>query len=81
MRKKKRTPANQKKHERLIWRAINALGCPDDLITNFNRLRSSQHKEVLERSNPNWKADTALLHKSTDGWASLPPDGLSLLAQ
>jgi integrase len=57
-RKKKRTPANQKKHERLIWRAINALGCPDDLITDFNRLRASQHKEVLERINPNWKADT-----------------------
>ena len=56
--KKKRTPANQKKHEQRIWRAINALGRPDDLITDFNRLKAQRHKEVLERSNPNWKPDT-----------------------
>ena len=60
--KKKRTPANQKKHAQRTWRAINALGCPDDLITNFNRLRAVRHKEALERSNPNWKPDT--LNKS-----------------
>ena len=57
-RKKKRTPANQKKHEQRIWRAINALGKSDALITDFNRLKAQRHKEVLERSNPNWKADT-----------------------
>lgn len=60
--KKKRTPANQKKHAQRTWRAINALGCPDDLITDFNRLRAVRHKEALERSNPNWKPDT--LNKS-----------------
>lgn len=60
--KKKRTPTNQKKHAQRTWRAINALGCHDDLITDFNRLKAARHKEVLERSNPNWKPDT--LNKS-----------------
>jgi integrase len=57
-RKKKRTPASQKKHEQRIWRVINALGCSEDLITDFNRLKAVRHKEVLESSNPNWKSDT-----------------------
>ena len=57
-RKKPRTPANQKKHEQRIWRAIDALGKSDVLITDFNRLKAQRHKQVLERSNPNWKADT-----------------------
>ena len=56
--KKPRTPANQKKHEQRIWRAIDALGRSDGLITDFNRLKAQRHKEVLERSNPNWKPDT-----------------------
>jgi integrase len=57
-REKKRTPANQKKHEQRIWRAVNALGKSDMLITDFNRLRARRHKEALEHNNPNWKADT-----------------------
>ena len=57
-RKKPRTPANQKKHEQRIWRAIDALGRSDVFITDFNRLKAQRHKEVFERSNPTWKADT-----------------------
>ena len=57
-RKKPRTPANQKKHEQRVWRAINSLGRTDELVTNFNRLKAQRHKEFLERINPTWKADT-----------------------
>ena len=56
-RKKPRAPANQKKHEQRIWRAIDALGRSDDLITDFNRLKAQRHKEVLERSNQLLRAD------------------------
>jgi integrase len=57
-RKKPRSALNQKKHERFIQRAINALGKPDLLLTDFNRLKAQRHKEVLELANPTWKADT-----------------------
>jgi integrase len=57
-REKKRTPANEKKHEQRIWRAVSALGKSDMLITDFNRLRARRHKEALELSNPNWRPDT-----------------------
>ena len=57
-RKKSRTPANQKKHEQRIWRAVDGLRNPDSLVTDFNRLKARRHKEMLEISNPNWKPDT-----------------------
>ena len=55
---KQRTPILQKKHYQRIWRAINALGKTDALITDFSRIKARRHKEVLERNNPDWKAAT-----------------------
>jgi integrase len=58
----KRKPDSQKKYDQRVWRAIEALGKPDALITDFNRLRARRHKEALEKSNPGWK--TATLNKT-----------------
>ena len=57
-----RKPDSQKKYDQRVWRAIEALGKPDALITDFNRLRARRHKEALEKSNPSWK--TATLNKT-----------------
>ena len=58
----KRKPDSQKKYDQRVWRAIEALGKPEALITDFNRLRARRHKEALEKSNPSWK--TATLNKT-----------------
>ena len=57
-----RKPDSQKKYDQRVWRAIEALGKPDALITDFNRLRARRHKDALEKSNPSWK--TATLNKT-----------------
>ena len=56
--KTQRNQHNQLKHEQRVRRAVDQLGQPDEIITDFNRFRARQHRETLKTQNPTWANNT-----------------------
>lgn len=56
--KTQRNQHNQRKHEQRVRRAVDQLGQPDEIITDFNRLRARRHMETLQAQNPTWANNT-----------------------